>query len=136
MKMDKPHFGRLEHMARYLDKLPPERFNYCTSADRDECGSVGCAIGHTTHVFPKIVKLSYLCPKLVGDSGLRISSYAHIGMAVFNVSLEESLELFTPDTASKFSDIWLDGKAKPTEVARHIRRYIKWKKKELKNAPV
>ena len=134
--MNKP---RLLALARFLDNLSPERFNYETVIVRpyQDCGAAGCAIGWCPAV-PELSKYIYwasespnhqLYDDLMKTSKIENAScvmmkrtgstdFVDVGMQLFSLTEEDSSYLFMPD--KKY-----DGASTPKMVAKKIREFIK-----------
>lgn len=126
---------RLLKLARFLESLPPESFNFSdvVSKSTESCGSVCCAIGWTPKVFPKLIKwyrrasLAKL-GLMMGDCDV---DYIMAGKNLFDITFQESRKLFSPSqTLSWWVGKNIGAAGKPEEVALSIRKFIEWKETE------
>jgi len=115
---------RMQRMIAYLRELPPERFDYNTIA-KDECGSVGCVIGHTPHIFPEFAKYKRC------DEGIRVevdglTSYVKAGAIIFGLNEYVSEDLFTAGAhfIRRLKLPVCDPNATPTEVADMLESFL------------
>lgn len=126
---------RLLMLASFLERLPPERFNFrrwASEEDLNSCGTTACALGWATTI-PAFKELG-LClfrPKDhvwvglrqdIGNPNIHLSEFAErAAAAVFGVTPEQFMILFTPDDE--------DGLSPPPNVtaigmAAHIRKCV------------
>lgn len=134
--MTKPvNIKRLLKLADFLDKLPRKSFDFSCTREERSCGSVGCAIGWTPNVFPRLVAMTG------GDwpmFGMKIRDggdvecyldYDDLGAELFNMPAKHSSRLFTPGQASPADGRRLSASSRPTTVAKRIRVYARWAEK-------
>lgn len=136
----KTHYRKRMHkLADFLDTLNDVQFDFNFIAEKHDkskvitCGTVGCAIGFTPHVFPRLVKyIEY--ESFSSPTGLRVESkktgeseYEEVGAELFGISMEESDDLFTPYRICAWNDHSLGDKATASDVAGSIRRFVEWK---------
>ena len=148
--MNYVHKKRLLKLADFLDKLPPEKFDFDKIVYGSElpnktlsCGSVGCAIGWCPVVFPRLVM--YEQYDTDSDSGIRVKhrisgydNYRYIARELFGVNPHrEAFALFSPGWDGDMErevlglpDIGSD--ATPKQVAKNIRKFVAIKTKEAK----
>ena len=131
---------RLLKLAEFLDELSPEKFDFCyviTTWDHAiQCGSVCCAMGWTPRVFPDLVQWQR-CPESWGTdenvwtiSYRGIIGYANVAEEIFEISLAESDQLFSPTNRLPWLPSGVPDNATPSEVADSIRRFIAWKEEQ------
>jgi len=137
---------RLLVLADFLEKLPPERFDYSCWAGKDwggaqdlSCGTTGCAMGWC----PSIPEFYELGLRLFRDSnddvgvkktGMRtddaLASSFKTARVFFGLRADEPEWLFAPEHErwdTKTGETIATSpyrKAKPTEVAAHIRKFV------------
>lgn len=134
------HKARLLKLAKFLDKLPREKFDFSTittlgkksmpealKAGKHFCGTVGCAIGWMPACFPRDVMWEpheggreYLSPDVILR---RDPVFRDFGAAeyYFGLSYEEARYVFVPlGHGNSLSDT-----ATPKQVAKHIRDFVK-----------
>jgi len=146
--------SRLYVLADFLDRLTLAQFDFdhiifdanCP-LKYPGCGTIGCAIGWTPHVFPDLVKYGWS-----GDGNIRIQknaskmsrvtvmsrdtrigerrpSYTEIASDIFDIPRYHARVLFAPrrddpDIPPLVSS--LGGNATPQQVASRIRDYANW----------
>ncbi len=135
------HKQRLLKLCDFLEQLPRTHFDFSVVAKKSgkhQCGTVGCAIGWTPQVFPRLMKW---LPLRKGDGDqLRIApkdaqrehQYETIARSLFGLSRDHSHDLFTP-LSSVYVDRGdqsivlesLDFDATPKQVAKRLRRFLK-----------
>lgn len=131
---------RLNKLADFLDTLNEQQFNFeivakrvCKS-DTITCGTVGCAIGFTPHVFPELVKYedreglpdNEVTVEMI-DSPRAGHNYSQIGQLLFNIPYIDSMRLFAPDCPNHWNkDDCLGPMATSQQVAQSIRNYIEY----------
>ena len=109
--------GRLLKLATFLEILPREKFNFNCVIKRKpgkECGSVGCAIGWTPEVFPRLVKWN--------DPKLNMAGYKELATELFDICYDNATYLFAPGDPCVGQ---LPVTATPKMVAKHIRKFVK-----------
>ncbi len=119
---------RLLRLAEFLEALPPEAFDYSDVFASDDwgvrkCGTTACAMGWATTI-PEFKKAglkrrpcgsSKVCMVKFGD---RFGSFEACA-SFFEISEDDSYYLFDP------GDSKLGDKATATQVAAHIREYVR-----------
>lgn len=156
--MKKIHFTRLEKLATHLES--GERghakfnFNHWTAGhylNRNPvvpgCGTSGCALGECPVLFRKQWRFNGGQPRLVGLPERGAIEWGdpakcetiYDAMAFFGITMDEAKILFMPKphknlnipavTVGPFTQH--GDKVKRQGVAKQIRRFIAWKKKEL-----
>jgi hypothetical protein len=137
----KMKIGRLYKMAKFLETLPEENFDFGITIEYmgdptkpiNKCGTVGCAIGWAPKVFPSLVEWDILQMEVQFiKKGYPDFDFAAIGSELFDINDRESGRLFSSlsapwNTDKMLSEIWTC-RATPKNVATSIRNYIKWKK--------
>jgi hypothetical protein len=128
---------RLLKLARFLEKLPNERFNYAYWVGKDwkgasdlSCGTTACALGWAA-VMPEFRKLGL---ELRRDPNIRPilpiiqnrntgSGFISAAMEIFGLTLHQAEKLFIPYTyPPSRGRLLYSSTAK--EVAAHIRRFV------------
>lgn len=163
--MNKIQRARFEKLASFLDTLPRENFNFslvldtstCPAPASDtkntrpslECGSVGCAIGWTPTVFPRLVEArpdprNRAFPNLLINKGNGVESTTGVGAVACHLFGLRGLvdpedghasweidELFCPGRfaltlkhGTEFRHC-LDGNSTPQQVAGMMRDFLK-----------
>jgi hypothetical protein len=134
--------GRLYKLAKFLDNLPEENFDFGVvidimgdpTKDIHSCGTVGCAIGWTPRVFPKLVEYNVMLQAVQPIGGNKVGDdFVSLGSQLFNICRSESSLLFSTITACPWNkDTNLEGisaiHATPKNVAQSIRNFVKWKR--------
>lgn len=145
MKKAPQHVGdrRLLRLATFLEELPPRRFDYRTMVGPDwggaqdlSCGTTACAIGWAA-TMPQFRKFGL---RIVGQRHGYVSGGAvrdgYTGTAIFSLTDAEWDFLFQPGLGLYYEDTPKPGFAKPhytataKEVAKHIRRFVAWRKEQ------
>ena len=131
--MNAIHRRRLLKLADFLEALPPKRFNYCHWVGDDwegaanlSCGTTACALGWAT-TMPIFRRLGlclykpgrYYTPTVILKIGKRRGSTFDATEEIFGLDHNETMELFTPRGSGE-----LGPKAKASDVAAHIRRFV------------
>lgn len=135
---------RLLATARFLRKLPPDRFDFGMWVGTDwrgmqdlSCGTTACAMGWT----PQVPELKHLGLCILkngnGDVGIGFtgeengisnpSTNLRTGCKVFGITYTQAHYLFIPNSQGEnfeFSDASPDGDASAVEVAAHIERFV------------
>ena len=126
----------LLRLARKLESLKPRQFDYNRWSapnhkedDRYSCGSVGCALGWAVTI-PSIAKaglfmLGHWPASQRKDRDPALGAVA--ACSVFGISQGEACALFLPQDSGLPNAEY----ATPKQVAKHIRRFVSDKKKEL-----
>lgn len=128
-KFTKVQRDRFEKLCDFLEKLPREKFDFGTPYDtmptqEGTCNSVGCAIGWTPSVFPKLVTRTHH-----GYFAWRKEAsctYAGIAVRLFGLPLQTASDLFAP------YDEWYidcelpqcDEDTTPKQVAKMLRKFL------------
>lgn len=131
---------RLLKLAEFLDELPPAKFDFCYVIGAwdhaTQCGSVCCAMGWTPRVFPELVQWRR-CPEqwYTHENAWTISSggsigYGYVAEKIFEISLAEAEDLFSPTNRLPWLPEGVPDDAAPSEVADSIRRFIAWKEEQ------
>lgn len=151
-KLKQSHRQRLTALAEHLEsgKLGHKKFDFAlingdplTSSswweppnlDQNGCGTNGCALGELPFVFPRHFKFSDQGDLLrkTRDSGLQSAVY-DLAADFFGFTEEDTdcfHALFIPDCFIPWSPgKTLTEKATRKQVARNIRRFLKWLEKE------
>jgi hypothetical protein len=120
---------RLETIAKFLDILPPEKFDIgdFVTESKDGCGTVCCAIGWLPEIFPRNFKWreSYapgvvLTVRPIKDSGdLYTESSVHAFLGIDFANLQH---LFYAGCQFGRKRLTLD--TTPQQLAAHIRKFI------------
>lgn len=118
---------RLLKLIAFLEKLPPRKFDFGDVRKYQAgCGTVGCAMGHTPEVFPKLVKAT--------DEGISLRKpekdyedfhYRYIAMALFGIPEKHSW-MFSPGEQweAHASLPTCRENATPKQVAKMLKRYL------------
>lgn len=131
---------RLLVLAEFLEKLPPERFDYGTWVGRNwagakdlSCGTRACALGWATTI-PEFQEAGLcLIRDAYGDGVVRFNrgepnryqSSLDAGAAMFGLNEDESAFLFYPGEVLDDEDEPAPSDlASPSEVAAHIRKFV------------
>ena len=122
------HKNRLLKLATFLDTLPRAQFDFATVFEKRECGTVGCAMGWTPAVFPRLVKYKDWG---YGNSDVRTKrrlGFGAVAQEIFGLTTPEAMGLFVSEynmvVGEKMVNDKLGDNAWPTSVARRIRRFI------------
>ena len=146
--------SRLYVLADFLDRLTLAQFDFDHVILDDNCplkypgcGTIGCAIGYTPHVFPKIVRYGWcgldnirvrknsskmwrvtVMPRRT-RIGERIPDFVRLAADLFDIPQCHAILIFTP--AAAYSNIpplasALGWDATPQQVASRIRDYADW----------
>lgn len=114
---------RLLKLARFLERLPPKRFNYNTyvgadwKGDAKLCGTTACAIGWATTI-PEFRKLGLRLDNYGDPYGCSVDYHNEPGTSLFAITDEEWGYLFIPQTGP------LPKTASAKQVAKHIRNFV------------
>lgn len=124
------HPDRLEHLAKFLYTLDPERFDYTTFGNLNECGASACALGWCHVAFKEecITKFNEIPRFLVNGISLDYTKF-------FDINDNERMFLFfphdagiSPDTATSMARVdgfkRMNPHSTAKEVAAHIRKFI------------
>jgi hypothetical protein len=153
---------RLLGLARFLENLPPYRFNFSTWAGNDDtpfggkqdlsCGTTACALGWAI-TFPWAQKLGVrLVPDTINGvrAAIKFADY-HVhaadekaAEAMFGTERKEFFQLFTPGEPIPWREpidmwqtaFWLSRQATAKEVAHNIRGYVTHKYGVLSKGPL
>ncbi len=137
------NYKRLLKLADFLDKLPRSHFDFNTILEKVEpsrknkCGTVGCAIGWCPTVFPRVCEVvsnpgEQMEVAPIGrepDFWSNYGTHAAAGSHIFGITEGEAYGLFTPSEDSPANGKRLRGDATPKQVARRIRTYVAWSRK-------
>lgn len=133
---------KLERLANFLKTLPKKKFNFdvigtCDAKNADKtktakCCTAACALGWATVLWPKKMKMHVYD---TDDSKTYTNvSYDDVyddfeaGEKLFSISYDESRYLFDPWCRESV----LSERSTNTQVANHILKFVKEKRKELK----
>lgn len=114
---------RLERLAKFLDKLPREKFNFrdwVTETNKsNRCGTVCCAVGWMPLVDPRSWRWGRRNRRLVVKLASAPDAWPTLAAAeYFGLQFQQVERLFVaPDRATA-------ERTRPTTVARHIRAFI------------
>lgn len=133
---------RLLKLIRFLDTLPPEKFNFASDVakahtNHTQCATVGCAIGWTPALFPRLVKWKFegewtdnTYESILNFSGYtlkgeRATSYRKVGNFLFGIGDNGYHSIFYPhEQRGVHPDLPLcDRNATPRDVANMLRKY-------------
>lgn len=157
----KVRYDRLLKLAKFLDELPEGRFNFgvsCQTVMADEgpesghhCGTVGCAIGWTPAVFPRLIQWRHVRSRLSGgfrllqearararkeleaySPDLDSVDYVEAAVGLLGMSQDDADALFSPNVDSPADGEACADDATPKQVANRIRTYVAWHKKQAK----
>lgn len=130
---------RLRKLADFLDTLPREKFDFHIVCRRDKpsCGTVGCAMGWTPKVFPRLIKWVPLewrddmygvrpRKEKIPTIGRTQSTYSAGASHLFNMGEGDAEALFGFWEPSPADGTELPPDATPKQVARRIRTYANW----------
>lgn len=133
-------YDLLNKLADFLDTLPRSHFDFSIvrketrrPTKANTCGTVGCAIGWCPTVFPRLctAPVSYTDEWIA--KGYKIDmwagGHAEMGRRLFGISNDDAYLLFTPLEPSPADQDMLGSSATPKQVAKRIRTYIAWRKK-------
>lgn len=135
------HKKRILKLCDFLEQLPRKRFDFGVVAEKQSCGTVGCAIGWTPEVFPRLVKWTPPTTKhgqmgIAPKDGRRGRCYTTIARSLFGLTKKHAHDLFTP-SAPVFIDLSgapdykyvvlgsLDFDATPKQVAKRLRKFLR-----------
>lgn len=121
------HFRRLEKLCAFLDKLPRKRFDFDVVHSADsKCNSIGCAVGWTPSVFPRLVKW-------YGDTVSTYNNFGYLNVAceLFGMLYDTADNIFTPGLQGFLhpSLPTCNSSATPKQVARMLRKFMALVKK-------
>lgn len=137
MKKDPKYARRLLKLAAFLEKLPPERFNFGSWVGENwrgkqdlSCGTTACAMGWAATMRP-FRRLGLRLIEWDGEGiawmpGVKRNSRSvgpwHPSLVsaqrIFGLAMDESENLFTYDSGLGTNPL-------PGDVARHIRAFVK-----------
>lgn len=145
-RKDNKYKNRLLKLADFLDKLPKNRFDYCTWVGDDwegkkdlSCGTTACALGWATTI-PAFRKLGLRMIRYnSGAGGVCLKKQEHniidsyddfvyslaAGKKIFGLDDIEFEYIFVP--ADYNFDKKPGNNATPKQVAKHIRKFVKEK---------
>ena len=140
---------RLLKLVEFLNGLDPSEFQFSSTIDsvdeKNECGTVCCAMGWTPRVFPDLVEwapyllrsgaLSSITPLLIKlKCGHEIShTYPDIAARIFDIPRADAVALFTPAYQHELITKYgmpiknLGSDANPSDVASAIETYVNHK---------
>lgn len=130
---------RMLRLARFLDGLPPKKFNLniivgrttkppCKTDLQTECGTVGCAFGWSPIVFPTLLEYRQGnygpgdFDVVLKSKSRKVKKNFHAIMNVLNLDYQESVDLFDPNG-------YISNDVGPKNVATKIREFVKDKDK-------
>ena len=128
---------KLMKLARYLVKVPPNRFDFTVivrgvtiPTQEDNCGTMACALGNLPFVFPE--RFEYRSNEIgrvnVHDkeenSPLEYLTYVEPICSFFDLSAIEVLGLFSAYEQHEIGQAELGSSASPLEVAQNIASYV------------
>lgn len=124
---------RLLKLIAFLEKLPRRKFDFryiARQADTPKCGTVCCAMGWTSSVFPKRVKLvlDAINPEY-SDLVSRVSgveNYDRVALELFGMDQYTANDLFYPDNQDLVHESLPNctDSATPKQVAKMLRKYL------------
>lgn len=121
---------RLQKLADFLRKLPPERFHFGKVVIHEtSCGTIGCAMGWTPAVFPELVEWSKgkgTYPLTYCPNGGPVD-YDDLASTIFDIDRDDAFCLFTPEHQNELDMDDLPVNATPSQVADLIEEYIRLK---------
>lgn len=126
---DRKYVRRFQALAKLLDGLPEERFDYGTWGESRSCGTVACALGWAASTpWAKRVGVS-LKPSPYFDSDLQIhykgaDDAQGASEAMFGISDGPDWNLWMPGATPARGIPQCSDKAKPSDVATKIRKYV------------
>lgn len=122
------HIKRLRKLIAFLRKLPEEKFAFYKEFEKSpkqKCPTIGCAIGWTPAVFPKLVSWFGKSGSF-SRKGMRLS-YCEVAKELFGISEDIAANLFYPEEQhyvdTRLPDCGSD--ATPKQVARMLEKFIK-----------
>jgi len=120
------HRKRLAKLADYLDTVPRKLFKFNLVVKEGTCGTVGCAIGHSVKVFPRLLSYDPALDRVVTKNE-HAMWYRDIAMEIFGMTNHQAGGVFGPDNqrdelGRKYSN--LGGNATPKQVAKLIRKFL------------
>ena len=135
---------RLNALADFLDTVPKKSFNFSIFADGNlnECGTTGCALGWATTMtrFKRIglelamesdAMLRQISERkvILQKDGKKIAQHFGTAEHLFGISEHEAYGLFAPESSCDWQPTGLSPEedATPKQVAKNIRKFIKWK---------
>jgi len=132
--MEHFHKKRLLKLCDFLEQLPRKDFDFGLVAEHKSCGTVGCAIGWTPEVFPRLVRWTRPRHNLmnVALKDRRVSGYVRVARSLFGLTYRDAHSLFTPHSYVVALD-QLPYRATPKQVARRIRKFLKLMESEYKD---
>jgi len=128
---------KLMKLARYLVKVPPNRFDFKVIVQgsvipnqEDNCGTMACALGNLPFVFPE--RFEYRINGMgrvkvhdkEEDAPLEYLTYVEPICSFFDLGAIEVLGLFSAYEQDSIGQKELTGEASPLEVAQNIASYV------------
>jgi hypothetical protein len=132
--MKKLHINRMRRLIKFLRNLPADNFSFgCVNngeINKDiniqKCGAVGCAIGWTPYVFPKILQYEpgtyHKFCFLKGDANSL--DYEATAARLFGLTHFTATRLFTPNSQSTLNLKNVPFNAEPDEVADMLEKFL------------
>ena len=121
------HKKRLLKLASFLETLHHKKFDF--NIVRNECGTVGCAVGWTPNVFPRLVKINKKASNSKFNTKFRYGkekylNYIQVAERSFGLRQYEVNALFLSwdNTLRKESE--LPNNPTPRQVAANIRKFV------------
>ena len=137
--------ARLHKLANFLDKLPNSHFRFDAicyifpKSQTNKCGTVGCAMGWTPTVFPKLIGVQksyhdhdheltsfFMRTGNVNRDKKQDLEYDEAAVKLFGIPGEHARAVFAPGSAGPQGGPELSGGAHPSSVAKRLRAYAKW----------
>lgn len=117
---------RLLRLADWLDRVDPERFYMCTWAQKDECGTTACAMGHACDI-PEFKALGLRLDwsqrvahvSFPGPTDTRVVDMS-AAQRLFDIEEVQAMYLFASETEA--GDTRAD--ETPKDVAKRIRELV------------
>ena len=123
LKLTRTGERRLLKLCDFLEKLPRGKFDFAAVRGERHCGTIGCAIGHTPEVFPRLVSaVGWTVITVTGQSG-----FSATGSFLFGISQKMAAYLFYPECQLSVSHDLpnLRSDATPKQVARMLRKFVR-----------
>lgn len=119
--MYKVRIDRLEKMIKFLEELPPKKFDFGTvvrSRDENDCGTVCCAMGWTPEIFKGEL--------LIGWDEIQNYNYDAWAKKIFGMSEMIADSLFCPNAQEEVHpDLRiLSRDASPKSVAAMLTKFV------------
>lgn len=130
-------------LAKFLHMLQSDRFNFNIVLKKKKvpvkgCGTIGCAMGWCSVVFPKLVRIEEINSDvnsihygLINPDNNISEDYYYTACRIFGMPINHARFLFSPNYGSPVDQKELEKDATPRQVAYRIRKYVAWFSEKL-----